>query len=84
MKLTKAQKDSIKGMPIPDKCPGCGHKHFLFFDEIVEMREYHEGYNVPGAAMSPLVQLCCECCSMMFFYSALRLGLVGTDGKVKL
>jgi len=83
MKLTQAQKDVIKSVPGPEKCPGCGHKHFLVFDELLEMREYHGGRFVPDAAMSPFIQVCCECCSLMLFYSALQLGVVGEDGKVK-
>jgi hypothetical protein len=65
-------------------CPICVSQTSWGVGSIVEVREFNEGNDCPGAAITPLVQVQCNNCGYTILFNAIGLGVVDPDtGKVK-
>lgn len=62
-------------------CPACGSNQFELTSGPVEMREFNEGIRIDGAPITPLVLIICSACAHAQFFHAMRLGIIGANGR---
>ena len=57
-------------------CPICTSSAVRSIGNIVGVREFNEGNNCPGAAITPLLQVLCTTCGHTVLFNAIALGVV--------
>jgi hypothetical protein len=65
-------------------CPICIGSTKWTISDIVEVKQFNEGNDCRGAAITPLIQVECNRCSYTLFFNSIGLGVIDRDtGKVK-
>lgn len=89
MKLTEKKKniveDHLKNKWKNRKCIFCNNDKWVITDSILELREFDEKRSLlgKGEQVMPVVSLMCSGCYHTIFLSAIKLGIIDSNGDEK-